>query len=90
MTGEPFRIDEAKTNNVIEMRKLDLESGLLGRFFGNAKNAPVSISGLTLLLLLVAGIVQTYVPGSMQAMEYWRLVVPVMTLILGYLIGHKS
>jgi hypothetical protein len=61
------------------------EAGLLGLCFGSTRSAPVNIAGIT----VVALVVPLFVPmNGISADEYWRVVAPVMTLVLGYLFGR--
>src|SRR4051812_3846938 len=75
----------------LQSKAMDLDSGWLGRCFGSTQNAPGNIAGLVVVLLLVLGIYVTAVETkAMQAPEYWKTVLPVITLVLGYLFGRKN
>jgi uncharacterized membrane protein HdeD (DUF308 family) len=77
---------------LVESKKLDLESGWLGKFFGAPTHSPINIAGLLILSLIVSGIVITFLPypTALSANEYWTKILPLITLALGYLFGKKS
>jgi hypothetical protein len=74
----------------LENKKLDLEAGWLGGFFGTGTNAPANIAGLTVIVLLVAGIAISWFETKMPPLDYWKTAAPIITLALGYLFGRKS
>jgi hypothetical protein len=78
------------SEHVLKARELELTAGWLGRVFGNAKNAPLNIAGIIATLLTITGIALLFWPGSMTASDFWKLITPILTLILGYLFGKKS
>ncbi|MDO8746905.1 MAG: hypothetical protein Q7J70_04485, partial [Thermodesulfovibrionales bacterium] len=71
----------------LESKKMDLEAGWLGKFFGSKSTAATNITGIFLILLLVSGFAVLFFNSSIQAGEYWKIIVPLMTLALGYLFG---
>jgi hypothetical protein len=75
---------------LLDNKRLDLEAGTLGRFFGIGSGAPTNIAGLTVLLLMVAGIGLMFFDTKMPAQEYWKVAAPIITLALGYLFGRKD
>lgn len=72
-----------------ETKRLTLETGWLGRVIGSSKNAPNNIAFLVVVLLIVSGIVVNFVYPN-DRVEYWKLILPVLTLTLGYLFGKNS
>ena len=74
----------------LEERRMNLDSGSLGRFFGSATNAPTNIAGLIALLLTVSCIAMLFFPSTIPALEFLKLVLPVITGVLGYLFGKSS
>lgn len=74
----------------VKLKAMDLESGWLGRIFGSAKNAAVNIGGLVVLLVVVAGIIMTLYPAGSTATESWKIITPIITMVLGFLFGKKS
>ena len=74
----------------LEQTRMSLESGFLGKFFGAATNAPTNIAGLIALLLTLSCIVSLFVPSNIPALEFLKLVLPVITGVLGYLFGKST
>jgi len=74
----------------LEQRKMELESGFLGKFFGSSSNAPTNIAGIIALLLTVACISLLFFPSNIPALEFLKLVLPVITGVLGYLFGKGT
>lgn len=72
----------------LKAKAMDLESGLLGKFFGGANTAPSNIAGFMLVSLVLAGICVTLFQ-SIAATEYWKYATPIITLVFGYLSGKK-
>ena len=75
---------------MLENKKMDLEAGTLGRFFGMRAAAPTNIAGLTVLLMVLGGIGLMFFDTKMPAQEYWKVAAPIITLALGYLFGRQS
>jgi hypothetical protein len=69
---------------------MSLEAGWLGKIFGSAMNAPTNIAGLILCLFFASIIVVLFLETRMEAIEYLKLVLPVITLVLGYLFGKST
>lgn len=74
----------------LENKRMDLDAGALGRFFGTGAAAPTSIAGLTVFLLAGAGILAMFVDSKMPPAEYWQVAAPIITLALGYLFGKAK
>lgn len=74
----------------LEERRMRLDTGWLGGFFGSASRAPTSIAGIIALLLTLSCIVSLFVPTNISSPELWKLVLPVITGILGYLFGKST
>lgn len=90
MEQQPVTFAE-RSSIELQSKAMDLESGWLGRCFGSARNAPLNIAGLAVALLLGTGVLLLFIDSkAMAAVEYWKLMVPILTLILGYLFGKKS
>lgn len=70
--------------------QMNLEAGYLGKIFGSEKNAPLNIAGIVSIVLILAGVLIIYIPGGITCIEYWKTVVPILTMILGYLFGKKG
>ncbi|MDX7784868.1 hypothetical protein [Aeromonas caviae] len=75
----------------IEEKKLDLEAGFLGRFFGSKSSAPSNIAGLTILSLIFISLLGTAIKfDGLETSELWKITTPMITLILGYLFGKNN
>jgi len=75
----------------LQAKQMDLDSGWLGKVFGSSSSAPSNIAGLSLILMLAAGFVLLFWTGAaMAAGDYWKTIIPIVTLIFGYLFGKKT
>jgi hypothetical protein len=75
----------------LEEKKLDLDAGTLGKFFGSSKNAPSNIAGVVIIILVVTGVAcLIFPPSESDPIEIWKILAPVITLILGYLFGKQE
>ena len=75
----------------LEEKRMDLDAGCLGKFFGSSENAPTNIAGLVALLLILTGIASILWPsGVITPQEIWKVIIPIITMILGYLFGKQK
>lgn len=74
----------------IQQKKMELEAGLLGKIFGNAKTAPSNICGMVMFMLLITSTAVCFCPANIEPQDYLKMAFPVVTGILGYLFGSKS
>lgn len=74
----------------LESKKLDLEAGWVGKFFGSKTNAPTNIAGIFITLLLISGVVVLFFSSNIQPLEYWKTIIPLLTLAIGYLFGKGA
>ena len=74
----------------LQSKAMDLEHWWLGKFFGSTRNAPLNIAGLVLFVLMLPGVALLFVEGKFPAADYWKLITPAVTLILGYVFGRKG
>ncbi len=72
----------------LELEKERIKGGYLGRFFGTGENAPRNIIGLIILVLVASG-VGMFLFNSGNAVAYWELMAPIVTLGIGYLVGRQ-
>lgn len=72
----------------LKAKKVDL--GLLGKFFGSRENAPMNIAGFILILLVAAGTIPLFWETKVPAGDVWKIILPIVTLTLGYLFGKKA
>ena len=83
-------ISPKSTGLTLEEKKLDLEAGHLGKIFGAAKNAPFNISGVVVILLVLSGVIYTFIPQTgTTTLEFWKIIAPIITMILGYMFGKR-
>jgi hypothetical protein len=89
---EKITYKQPTTDNeyILESKKMDLEAGCIGKFFGSKVNAPTNIAGIFIMFLLFSGISVLFFNTTIQAGEYWKIIVPLLTLALGYLFGKGS
>jgi len=74
----------------LQSKAMDLESGWLGRAFGNHANAPTNIAGFVAVCLILAGIGIVAFSGWEKSAEFWKVISPLLTLVLGYLFGKNA
>jgi hypothetical protein len=70
-------------------KKLGLEVGWIGMVVGSPKNAPYNLAFLILVLTFTAGFVFAAAFPN-DRMEFWKLIVPIITLTIGYVLGTSS
>ena len=75
---------------VLRSKEMDLEAGWLGRFFGSGETAPLNIAGLLILLLGGSGVAVLFLQSAIPAGEYWKIIVPLLSLVMGYVFGKSS
>lgn len=75
---------------VLRSKEMDLEAGWLGRCFGTSKNAPLNIAGLVVVLLVGAGLAVLFFQSAIPALEYWKIAIPLITLVMGFIFGKGS
>jgi hypothetical protein len=78
---------DVETRYGIEREKMHL--GVLGRFFGAPAQAPMNIAGFTVCILTVACVALPFLPITLAPLDYLKIIIPVITLGLGYLLGKK-
>ena len=66
------------------------EAGLLGKFFGGVENAPTSICGVVVVLLITIGAAISFFDTKVDPVDFWKsIVLPTVTALFGYLFGKK-
>lgn len=81
LTDIPKKFTDGNSD-AIKSKQMDIDVGILGKFFGNSSNAPTNIAGITILALLIA----TPFVNDLK----WEQSFPVITLALGYLFGKNT
>ena len=69
--------------------QLAREAGWLGKVFGAGSNAPTNIVGFVVLVLLSAGIASLFFDTAVPAADLWKLIAPMLTLVMGYMFGKS-
>jgi hypothetical protein len=88
--SEPIGYDPtADRKLILQVKKMDLEAGWIGRVIGSAKNAPNNIAFLVLVLAFGVGVALAFFRTE-QPLEIWKYVAPIITLAMGYVFGQKS
>jgi hypothetical protein len=85
-----FNTEPDQDTFVLRSKKMDLDAGWLGRCFGASNNAPLNIAGLMMVLLVGSGVAVLFLPSSIPASDYWKIIVPLLTLVMGYVFGKGS
>lgn len=83
MLKAPSSIEDPSVN----LAERQLEAGVLGKLFGTGDNAAKNSTSLLILLLVIAGIVAYFWREDKGA--FFDIVVPIVTLGLGYLFGQN-
>lgn len=74
----------------IQEKRMYLEAGVLGKFFGMSSNAAANVAGFVVCTLILAGVLMAFFSPALQVTEYFKLVSPIVTLALGYMFGRKT
>jgi hypothetical protein len=74
----------------LDQTRMVLEAGVLGKFFGSAANAPIYIAGIVVFLFAITSVVVLFVQSNVPAADFLKIIVPVITLALGYLFGKST
>lgn len=83
-----YNTDKQAIDSILESKKMDLESGWLGRVFGAPTHAPNNITGFLIVILVLTG-VGMWIFEMQQSADYWSKTIPIITLGLGYLFGKS-
>ncbi|WP_155630046.1 hypothetical protein [Burkholderia cepacia] len=75
---------------VLRSKEMDLAAGWLGKCFGTGTNAPLNIAGFVISLLVIAGLVVLFVPSAIPAADFWKISVPLITLVMGFIFGKGT
>lgn len=90
-----FQLKQQKFQHLHEARMKNKDLGLIGYLFGSAENASKNIAALICLILILGASLFTwniYQSGSDNSFieTIWQIVLPVVTLSLGYIFGKKD
>jgi len=74
-----------------------MRKDVLARFWGDHRTIPHHIAALSVVILLLAAVLYTFVhpdgkkhPDSLSVKDMWSIVTPTITLLLGYLTSMPS
>ena len=84
-----YNSDPESTSYLLKVKEMDLQSGVLGKFFGAPSHSPINIAGLIAILLVLTGIGSFLVVGVSETSELWKLLAPIITLAMGYIFGKQ-
>jgi hypothetical protein len=76
-----------------KQRQLEIQSGYLGKFFGTSASIHIYIVGVVSIGLIISLLVYTFIPDgwkSLPTVELWKIVLPVLTTLLGFLFGAST
>jgi hypothetical protein len=93
MDNQPakYTTDPTHTDNLLlRAQEMKLEAGVLGSFFGSTQRAASSIAWVMIFILVCAGVSVLFITCTVQPLEYWKTVSPLITLALGYLFGRRD
>jgi len=94
--GKSDDIQARKESESFELasKRLDLESGWVGKIWGNDNNAPMNIAGTLAMVSLLLGLVFTATNFGCSDVKdkyyIWSVLSPIITTALGFIIGKKS
>lgn len=87
-TPQPATFSEADRHNYA-IKKAEIDRGVIGKFFGAPEFAPTNIAACVLLSIVVGLLIVIVWPGVTGGLEAAKMLVPVVTLGLGYIFGKK-
>lgn len=84
---------DKKHNHQLNCIKKEL--GVMGRIFGGKELTALNISGLLIFLLLIIGLILSFIVyestvGMDNVLKVWSIITPIITLTLGYIFGNKT
>ncbi len=77
-----------QSSNASSLDHKKLEAGFLGKFFGYGDAVAKNIGALLIICLIIV-IFMLFLLGTSDSIEYAKLLIPVLTLVIGYLFGQK-
>lgn len=88
-----LKIQKEQLEHESKMKNKDL--GWIGFIFGTAENASKNIAALICLILVIGAIIFTCIifksdEDNLLIKTIWEIVLPVVTLSLGYIFGKKD
>lgn len=88
VAGEAPLVAGDPSDYTLKAKQMVLEAGWLGHVFGTSSNAPVNIAGLVLFLFTIT-ILVLIIRSNDPVADSIKIMIPIVTLSLGYLFGRK-
>jgi len=64
-------------------------NSVVSRVFGSPRVAPINVACTIAVLLVATGIGLAFLPGSIGFESYWKVTLPLLTAVLGYMFGAQ-
>ena len=75
----------------LESKKMELESGMFGKFFGTGAKCNMYIAAFISIMLIILGVLYTllivFKGDAASSLDLWLYIFPLLGTILGYLFG---
>ena len=85
---------EESESFALASKRLDLESGWVGKIWGNDNNAPMNIAGTMAMASLLLGLIYSATNWGCNDIKdryyIWTVLSPIISTSLGFIIGRKS
>lgn len=72
----------------LKMKKATM--GLVGKIFGSGEGVSKNVAGVTAIIFVILICIVCIFKPTSEAIEIGKLVIPVITLIIGFMFGKKS
>lgn len=82
-------LNDVQQTKEIRLEEKKLEAGWFGKVFGTGSNASNNIAGIILLGFLFTILISWFI-DPLNSKNLIEMVIPVITLTLGYLFGKQS
>lgn len=73
----------------LQAKAMDLESGWLGKVFGNEKNGPTNIAGFIGACAIVSLMIVVFTRPAAEVGEILKFLTPIITGVLGFVFGKR-
>ncbi len=88
-----LKLQKAQHDHEIKLKNKEL--GIIGRLFGASENASKNITALICLTLIIGALYASFeiydnTSDNKFIERIWQIVIPVVTLSLGYIFGKKD
>lgn len=88
-----LKMQDSQHTHELSLKEKDL--GWIGSFFGSSENSSKNIAAMICLILLFAVIIMSFVVYFLEKdtdfiSKLWQIVMPVITLSLGYIFGKRE